>query len=468
MPVHSPLTKFDYFPDYLQNLKGYLLKISCPAIASRIEVRPPREGANNALRGMFKTLLDDFLMLKFNFTYNAFTAVGGGGTGLELENGTWIGTVGDLVSGRADVGLDSSRTPKRVKVASFSDSFFDASYLNFITTEGKRVFSATAFLGSFDLFMWTCIAISTLVGFLVFKIITRSMTELGIDDGDAMSFARRGIVSQESWGIQYQVFFMVASYLDQDAVLPRFTPLRCFVALWLFFTLVITTVYRSKMVSLLAFPILEEVPQTFEQLVASDYQVGFIKHGDSAYNTLKASTDKVYVKLLEGMEIITGNGLECLERAVAKKYACIAFAFSTIYLKARNLSDSDIFVPIVFQGGSIYKEGFDRWMRWTRPFHLADLWEAQDMYYNVRLPKLAWWRETNQTDKLEHSYAEGSDDLTLKHISGAFYALAGCLLISTGVFIQELVTYYWKRIKVRPYNNREIRAQNEIECMNDV
>lgn len=90
------------------------------------------------------------------------------------------------------------------------------------------------------------------------------------------------------------------------------------------------------------------------------------------------------------------------------------------------------------------------------------------MYYNVRLPKLAWWRETNQTDKLEHSYAGESDDLTLKHISGAFYALAGCLLISTGVFIQELVTYYWKRIKVRPYNNREIRAQNEIECMNDV
>ncbi|OXA46604.1 hypothetical protein Fcan01_18887 [Folsomia candida] len=213
------------------------------------------------------------------------------------------------------------------------------------------------------------------------------------------------------------------------------------------------------MVSLLTFPVLEQLPLTFEQLVASDYQVGFIKHGDSAYNMLKASTDKVYVTLVKEMEIITGNGLECVERAVAKKYACIAYAFSTIYLKARNLSDSDIrklvfapestycvFVGLTLEGGSIYKEGFERWLGWTIPFHLADLWEEQDMYYNVRLPKRAWWLATNQTDKLKHSdfFAE-SDDLTLKHISGAFYALGGCLLICAGVFVQELVTYYWGR-----------------------
>lgn len=124
------------------------------------------------------------------------------------------------------------------------------------------------------------------------------------------------------------------------------------------------------MVSLLAFPVLEELPLTFEELVSSDYQVGFIKHGDSAYNTLKASTDPVYVTLLQHMEIITGNGLECLERAVAKKYACIAYAFSTVYLKARNLSDSDtrklvfapestynIYMGLVLEAGSIYKEG---------------------------------------------------------------------------------------------------------------
>ncbi|OXA46521.1 Glutamate receptor ionotropic, delta-2 [Folsomia candida] len=464
LPAQSPAT-FDYFPDYVLNLEGHLLRIACPAIKSRIEALPPYEEVNNAQRGMWKTMFEQFLMVKFNFTYNVFLSVGksgsyigGGGTGLELENGTWIGTVGDIVAGRADIGIITANTPKRVKVVAFTNSFFDISYLNFITTEGTRVFSPAALLWSFDILMWACIGLSTVVAFLIFKIITRTMTALGLDKGDAMSFARRGIVSHENWGIQHQIFFVATSYLDQDCVLPRFTPLRCFVALWLFFTLIITTIYRSKMVSLLAFPVLEKLPLTFEQLVASDYQVGFIKHGDSAYNTLKASTDKVYVTLVDEMEIITGNGLECLERAVAKKYACIAYAFSTIYLKARNLSDSDIrklvfapestyniFMGLALEGGSIYKEGFERWLGWTRPFHLADLWEEQDMYYNVRLPKRAWWLETNQTDKLEHSDFVESDDLTLKHISGAFYALAGCLLICAGVFVQELVSYYWER-----------------------
>jgi len=80
--------------------------------------------------------------------------------------------------------------------------------------------------------------------------------------------------------------------------MPTFSALRCFVALWLCFTLVVTTIYRSKLVSLLAFPIMEKLPQTFEELVASDYHVAFVRHGDSAYNTLKASTDPVYVTLV--------------------------------------------------------------------------------------------------------------------------------------------------------------------------
>lgn len=39
--------------------------------------------------------------------------MGGGGTGLQLENGTWIGVAGDLISGRADIGLVVANTAKR-------------------------------------------------------------------------------------------------------------------------------------------------------------------------------------------------------------------------------------------------------------------------------------------------------------------------------------------------------------------
>ncbi|XP_021959708.1 glutamate receptor ionotropic, delta-1 [Folsomia candida] len=454
-PPEGP-PSFNYFPNFVLNLMGKTLRISFPAVKARIEATPPYKGVNNANRGMLKTLFDQYLMVKLNFTYNMFLSTGGGGTGLELPNGTWIGTVGDVVSGKADMAIMTGNTNKRNQQVSFTKSFFDVSYLHFITTNGVRIFSPATLLWSFDLLMWTCIGASTLGAFIVFKLITKSMTVLGMDGGERMTFAHRGIISKESWRIEHQIFFVINSYLDQDCVLPTYTPLRCFVAMWLFFVLIVTTVYRSKMVSLLAFPVLEKIPTTFEELVESDYTVGFIKHGDGAYNTMKASTDPVYVKLVKDMEIITGVGLECLENVVEKKYACLAFTISTLYLLYGNLSDSDtrklmyspektyvVFLGAALEPGSIYKESFDFWLSWVRPFHLADFWEAYDMHYNVRLPKRAWWLSTNQTDKLERSDPGESDDLTLKHISGAFYALGACLVFSGVVFIQELVAFHY-------------------------
>lgn len=70
---------------------GKTLRISFPAVKARIEATPPYKGVNNANRGMLKTLFDQYLMVKLNFTYNMFLSTGGGGTGLELPNGTWIG-----------------------------------------------------------------------------------------------------------------------------------------------------------------------------------------------------------------------------------------------------------------------------------------------------------------------------------------------------------------------------------------
>ncbi len=111
-----------------------------------------------------------------------------------------------------------------------------------------------------------------------------------------------------------------------------------------YFNRFLTSFNRSKMVSILAFPFLEPVPQTFQELVASGYSIGFLKHGDSAYNTLKSSRDPVYVKLVKEMEILTGNGLDCLHRALntKKSNACIGYFVSISYIMARNFSDAEV------------------------------------------------------------------------------------------------------------------------------
>lgn len=229
--------------------------------------------------------------------------------------------------------------------------------------------------------------------------------------------------------------------------------LRCYVALWLFFTLIITSAYKSKLVSLMAFPVTQILPETFEDLAYSDYIVGFLKHGDSAYNTLKRSTDPVYLTLVSEMEIMTDDGLNCLNKVVATKYGCIAYEFSLTYIKERNLSDSDtrklvfapdhtynIFTGLDFEGGSIYKKNFDKWLSLTRPMHFADLWEKKDYYSNVRKSKLKWWKETNQVDKLRKYDESESSALILKQVMGAFWVLIGGIGIAFGLFMIEL----WK------------------------
>jgi hypothetical protein len=133
-----------------------------------------------------------------------------------------------------------------VQLISYTSTFFDIAYISFITAKGTRVFSPAALLWSFDVEMWGCLILSILVAFLVFKGLTIGMTLAGLDSAaeDANSYSHRGIVVQQKWGMTHQIFFIVNTYLDQDAIMPTFTPLRCFVALWLFFTLIITTLYR--------------------------------------------------------------------------------------------------------------------------------------------------------------------------------------------------------------------------------
>lgn len=131
---------------------------------------------------------------------------------------------------------------------SFTNSFYDHVYLHFLTNKGVQIFSPATLLWSFDHLMWTCIGSSTLGAFLVFRLIMNGMNILEMNTNGRMSFARRGQVSQENWGLRHQIWFVITTYLDQDCVLPTCTPLRCFVALWLFFALIVTTVYRLMLI----------------------------------------------------------------------------------------------------------------------------------------------------------------------------------------------------------------------------
>jgi len=74
------------------------------------------------------------------------------------------------------------------------------------------VYSPIALLWPFHIQMWGAIFASTLIAFIVFKLITKLMKLLRLED---YGLARRGIVSNNVWGIKDQIFFVTTTYLDQ-------------------------------------------------------------------------------------------------------------------------------------------------------------------------------------------------------------------------------------------------------------
>lgn len=122
LPSNIPSKKVAVFPDFFWNLHGYRLRVVYYlSLISLLEADPPPwlGVKNNARRGVWKYLFSEYLMIKFNFTYNWFPSrgrdgkMGTGASGLQMKNGTWVGVVGELYNGNADVGLGIASTDKR-------------------------------------------------------------------------------------------------------------------------------------------------------------------------------------------------------------------------------------------------------------------------------------------------------------------------------------------------------------------
>lgn len=248
-----------------------------------------------------------------------------------------------------------------------------------------------------------------------------------------------------------QVLLILASYVEQDSpIMPVSQTVRSFIALWSFFTLIVTTLYRSKLVTLLAFPVLGKVPKTFEELAFSDFKVGFMKNGDSAYSTFSRSKDPVYVELVKRMEVMKGVNLECLEKVVnEQRYACIAYDFDVKYLQQKNFSDVNarklkysnartynVWLGLATEAHSIFMVNFGKVLGQTTPFHLAEVWSKMDMYANVRKPKLEWWKAANLTG-MSFNDNDAQIGLTFSNIQGVFYVFLYCNIVSILALLYE-------------------------------
>lgn len=414
--------KINLFPDFLQNFHGKQLTVSCPIYTKSVfEVDETYPDNLKVVRGVMQSA---FLHLvdKYNFTAKYILSTGGG-TGRKFPNGTWIGTVGDLLSDKADIGQVTAQVYGRDTMVSFSNTIMYI-WLTFTTGISQPYYTWRSVYRPYSKETWILTIISSLVAIATLYTISK------ISIGKAAQY-------------------LLQMLLEQDVKLKgdrhSFRILICF---WLIFCLLITTAYRSQLVTFLLFPTLYPLPTTFDQLAQSlelsQFKVGLNYIHGAAYAVLKSSQNPTFKTIFENLELDESE-VNCLNRTIYQpQFACITWQAVADYAFYRNLSDQHGYAPLkmiqeinvmvslglVYRKGAVFKEKFDDVISQAFDMGLNEKW--------IQLDNSLLRRGRSVRENVPTYHKDNGMFLKLEHLSGTFYILLVGLGVALVIFPLEL------------------------------
>ncbi|CAL8099085.1 unnamed protein product [Orchesella dallaii] len=415
------------FIDRSKNLLGTRLRISTPTSTRGVNEMHTVDNHWVPKRGIYSIVLNQ-LMLKYNFTAEFFPSTGGG-TGGKINKTHWTGTVGDVLGQKADIGHVTALTFSRSIVV---DSTFPVSYewLTFTTGQPRSFHSWKTVYWPFTPTVWHLTTFVSVLMAIMFKIVLK-------------------FTGQRS-KLNKIVEYMLAVITEEGVADPEQYPtysLRLTIVLWLLFSLLMSTAYRSKLTAFLAFPNLERLPQSFEELSDSKYSIGLQYIKGAAYAMLKSSKNPTYMKIFNKMDLEESD-VRCFKRTIASDFACISWDSIADYVYHKNLTDKFGQAPVVkaptstyfitagmvMEKRSILKMGFDRFLISVADSGIMSKWRFMDYEYIAQQRKY-WEKDTNQPET-DYTVPENAA-LTLGHLSGGYYLLVIGLVLSVTSFGME-------------------------------
>ena len=424
------------FPDYVVNFNGFKIRAAVSSkIKYRIEIYE-KQGKWHGKPGVHTKLIQ-LCQRKFNFTYELFPSIGGGGSGVKWPNGTWTGSMADILYGNAEFGMVTAQTLQRDELVSFS---FPITYdwLTFATGRPRQINTWKKIFWPLSPTVWYCLVptlVAVIVGWYVISKLAHALERYVLDFG-------------------LTIWYMIAPLLEQDFHYPTTQGLRCFCIVWLFFALLMSTAYRSELVPSLAFPYVQMPPQTFEQLTSSNYRWGLYYLAGAAYSAFRSSTNPTYVKLFKGMEI-ENDAVHCLIRAIETRFACIIYEGSAVDVVHRSLSDKHGRHPInvaptttffisscwVMEKRAIFRPNFERLMHQTMDMGVNMRWVEMN-YRRIREERR---ENVNRTQYTFTDAKDGPQPLELVTFTGPFFVLIFGILVASAQFSMEIVILKLKR-----------------------
>lgn len=449
VPSFRKLSLSKLFPNFLLNFYGKVFRMSSASETKWLnEIRPDKSNPGKwiAIRGVYVMVTME-LSHRLNFTCEFFPSVGGGGTGYKYPNGTWIGTVADVFYGNSELGQVGGQTKGRYEAVDFT---FPISYewLTFTTGEPTPFYSWHGIYRPLSLDSWAMTCLACGITLLAFFLISNCHSNL--ENGKEP--ARRLNTSTRKY-MNTSVGFIVKALIEQSSE-NVFTPrvstwFRILCLFWLIFCLIVTTAYKSKLVSFIAFPNVISPPSTLEELANSNYKI-ILQYTGAAYQLYKTSKSPTYIKIVDKMAIEKSD-VKCLKMALHSKAACLSWENIVDYVGHKNLSDSRGRLPLIkavnarayfLLGGimmrkrTIFKEEFDLYIKLSMDSGLMIKWKKFDVEWILR-ERREWEKETNQS-RVDYS-PKVRVGLTMGHLKGGFLFWGMGVAVAWVVIVGEML-----------------------------
>ncbi|CAL8070427.1 unnamed protein product [Orchesella dallaii] len=304
-------------------------------------------------------------------------------SGGKLENGSWTGAMGDLISGRADISAAMGLSVQRYSMIYFSSPTSREDMI-FSLTEPRPGVEWDALIKPLTPVVW----VWTLLAFIAFAIMFYiSSDSLQPQKGTTDNVSKSNDIAENLYN---SIFLPFAIFLEEPfEKVSQNTAFRFTLIPWMLMSLIVSTGFRSNLVGFLTFPETQAFPTSFEALhLDKSYTVYFYSIGGVGLELMKTSKNPSILGLANRV-IIEKNLEACLKFATAPKTVCIgwksiirngiakhlpsASSVNPLYVTHAPAAFSD--VCIGFRKGFIFTGEFSQVAGYGRAGGLIEKWD---------------------------------------------------------------------------------------------
>ena len=248
--------------------------------------------------------------------------------GKREANGSFSGLIGQVQFGLVEIGLGAIVTMDRLAVVEFShpNTIQVGVFSTAMPSSGHRW---QAVFESLSLVAWATLLIIC-VGFIFPLYIAISLV---------LHNNGRKLSTLEA---SYQCFdFLYRSILEQgvkDHQLSHRPSGQILLVFWMFFSIILSNMYKSRLVSVMVSPVHEIVPNSFEELAESDYKIYIQNDGGSLTNSIRSTQSPTFRKISQRM-ILEKSIYKCIEFSLRPKTACVTYRDSLAAVGNKNFTD---------------------------------------------------------------------------------------------------------------------------------